>query len=93
MLPIAYGDINNAGTILSGTDNISCTWNNSAKQYEITITGESYFYSSYTTVVNVVSSSPIFATVGSVGGKLVITLWNLQGTSVQGIFNFVTYKK
>jgi hypothetical protein len=93
LLPIAYGNINNSATIISGTNNISCTWNDTAKQYEITITGESYHYSSYTTIITAISSTPIIANTGSVGGKLLVKLYNMQGTAVQGIFNFVTYKQ
>ncbi len=93
LLPIAYGDITLSGTITTGTDNFTCTWNGTDKRYEISITGESYNYASYTTVVTASGSSPLVAMTNSVSGKLLVTLFNIQGTAVQGIFQFVTYKK
>ena len=75
--PIAFGFINSNATIASGTGNFTCSWNPGTSRYEITITGESYFWTDYTTVVTLSRNSltdGAIARVGSVSGRLIIAI-------------------
>ena len=90
-VPLAYAFINSDGTIASGTPNISAHWNSSSSTYEITIIGESYFLSDYVTVVTP-AGDPFTVGTSSISGKLLIFIYNLSGTKVQGSFQFITYK-
>jgi len=91
-LPIAYAAINSNGTIAKGTPNVSCSWNASLKQYEITISDERYYYNDYVTVVTPMGGSPRMACTASIGGKLLIYIFDLTGTRIQEDFSFVMYK-
>ncbi|MFC1683093.1 hypothetical protein ACFL0G_02650 [Candidatus Zixiibacteriota bacterium] len=91
--PIAYAFINSGGSVTSGTPNVSASWNATYSRYEITITGESYFYNDYVTQVTVSSSSSQYvATTSSSGGILLVYIFDSGGTKVQLNFQFVTYK-
>jgi hypothetical protein len=90
--PIAYGVINSAGSVASGTPNVSSTWNGTDNRYEITISGENYFWSSYVTVVTVSDTSPYVAVTDSVSNKLLVYIYNLSGVKTSKDFQFVTYK-
>lgn len=76
--PIALGFINSAGTVMSGTGNFTCTWSAAYSRYEITISGESYYYSSYTTVVtpSAYGFKQLWFT-GSVSGDLLVYFYSL----------------
>ncbi len=92
LLPIAMGWISTSGTVGASSGNISCFWNAVNTRYEIMITGHSYYYNTYVTVVTPWSGA-LTAQVGSSGGKMLITFNNTAGTAVQaGGFQFVTYK-
>ncbi len=92
-LPIAYAFINSDGSVSSGTSNVSCVWNSGLSRYEITISGESFFFSSYvTTITSVGSTTPIVASTGSISGKLTVYLFDLSGTKVQNSFQVAVYK-
>lgn len=95
LTPIAYGFINSNGTTVPGSSssNVSSSWNSSLSRYEITISGYSYFFSSFVTVVTPSANTPVIATTGSVSGNLLVHLHNLSGNKVQGDFQFVTYRK
>lgn len=76
--PIAFGFINADGTIYSGSGNFTCTWNSGAMRYEIAITGENYFWRSYTTVATVAQQSAAANAsiqIGSVGGSLLVHIY------------------
>ncbi len=91
-LPIAYGYCNSDGTTRNGTSNISCSWNAGSGQYEITITGEEYYYTNYISLVTPISDGMI-AAVGSVNNKLVVTFTKHDGTAdQQTAFGFIVYK-
>ena len=49
--PIAYGVVLADGTKWSGTSNWTSPFNATFQRYEITISGESYYYLNYATVV------------------------------------------
>ncbi len=91
-LPIAYGYCNSDGSTRSGTSNISCSWNAGAGQYEITITGESYYYTNYIAFATPISSG-LIPSVGSVNNKFVVDFVKHDGTTdQQTAFNFIIYK-
>jgi hypothetical protein len=90
LLPIAYGNISSAGAVNSGSGNFTVTYNATNKWYEISISGETYIYYSYTTVVTPIGIS-IPAT-NSIGGKLIIELYTIGGVLKQDGFSFVVYK-
>lgn len=89
--PIAYAFIAKNGAVASGTPNVSSTWDALQKYYKITISGENYSYSSYVTVVTP-CGGPYVASTSSGNGKLIVSIYDLTGSKVQGYFQFVTYK-
>jgi hypothetical protein len=91
--PIAYGFVAAAGGRTSGSTNWSSVWNAGTQWYEITITGESYSFSMYTTIA-VTATGPYTAGTNSVSGKLILQFWNQAGASIQPVagFQFVTFK-
>lgn len=95
-LPVAYGTVNSTGAILSGTPNFTVAWNSTQLWYEIVITGESYFYPNYTTLITVLQGgacSTIHPTVGSTNGDtMLVVLTNNSDTRVQCGFQFVTFE-
>lgn len=90
--PIAYAFINSGGAVVNGTPNVSSSWNGASSRYEITISGETYIYSSYVTQVTVSSGSRYTATTNSVSGNLLVYIYDTTGTKTQQAFQFVTYK-
>lgn len=92
-VPVAYGTVNSDGSISGGSGNFSVTFNSTSSWYEITITGESYHYTSYTTTANIIGGTvPRFATTSSVSGRLIVAIFDLSGNRQQNMFNFVVYR-
>jgi hypothetical protein len=94
-LPIAYGFVNSAdGSLLSGSGNVSGAWNSGLSRYEITIAGESFFFSSYVAQITMPTSCSYAnsARTSSSGGKLLVYIYNGTGTLTQCGFQFVVYK-
>jgi hypothetical protein len=89
---IAFGTINTAGAKITGTSNWTSTLNASLTRYEITITGESYFFSSYATTATPMGASGVSCNTNSVSGKLLISCVDLSGTLVSPLIAFVTFK-
>ena len=87
--PIAYGAIQADGTKFSGTSNWTSTYNASLQRYEIAITGESYFYLSYATVVTP-AGDVRFCRTDSVSGKLLVYCYDQAGTPASSRIGFVT---
>jgi len=90
--PLAYGFVQSSGNVSSGSGNFSATWNTVDNRYEITITGENYFWTLFTTNVTSSSSTVYRERVNSANGKLLIYLYNSAGALIQGNFQFITYK-
>ena len=90
--PIAYATIHQNGSVNEGTPNVSSTWSEINDRYEITIAGENYGFRDYVTVVTPATSAPYLARTGSVGGRLLIYIYNLSGDMVQSDFHFVIFK-
>jgi hypothetical protein len=94
LVPICYGTVNGTGAIFSGTGNFSVV-KVSTGWYEITIAGEFYFYTNYTTILTVLPSPtnvPKIAIANSLGGNLTVRIYNLAGGVEDQPFSFVTYK-
>jgi hypothetical protein len=87
---IAFGTMWFDGSKQSGTSNFSSAWNAASQWYEITISGESYFYLSYATMVS--SFDAPSCRPSSVGGKLLVICTNAAGAQIQSRFSFVTFK-
>lgn len=90
--PVAFGYVDFNATSPSGTENFSVIWNSGASQYEITIEGESFFFSDYTVCVTPSVGSPVIATTNSVSGKLIVRLYSLNNNAIQSGFNFIVYR-
>jgi hypothetical protein len=92
--PIAYGVVNLFGNLVSGTPNVTASFDSANKRYLITIAGENYSNAGYTTVVTPSGSStvPLLPTTSAVSNQLLVRVWNLAGNPVQSAFSFVTYK-
>lgn len=90
--PVAFGFVNFDATSPKGTENYSVVWNSGTSQYEITIEGESFFFSDYTVSVTPSGSSPIIAMTSSVSGKMIVRLYTLNNNPIQSGFNFIVYR-
>jgi hypothetical protein len=73
-MPLAYGFINSNGSFSVGTSNVSSLFNATSNWYEITITGVSYFFASFVTVVSPSppSNTVLIPSVGGVSGNLIL---------------------
>lgn len=92
--PVAYGSVQSNGAALSGTDNFSCFWDVSTKQYFITMHNETYSTAGYVAIANAVNpSEPIFITTNQAGADMLsLACYNLQGQRIQTPFHFMVYK-
>ena len=93
MVPIAYGNVAAAGTVLGGTGNFTVS-RLTTGIYEITVGGENitstatYFFSAVP-----LSANPQFATAYPFSGVLrVETFDGISDSNQDGIFSFVVYK-
>jgi len=92
LLPICYGNVNGNGTINTGSNNFSVN-RTEAGRYEITITSHVYHYLTYLSAVTPsFVSSPRIAVTSSFNGNLIVRIFDLAGTQVDGYFNFVVHK-
>lgn len=92
LVPIAYGTIGATGGINSGSGNFSVD-HLATGLYIITITGENYLYSQYTTTASGIgAAAPLVVNTGSGAGSLQVRVYNLAGVATDGIFTFVVYK-
>jgi hypothetical protein len=94
-IPIAYGTVSSAGTLLAGTPNVSVTYNAGATRYEITISGETYdslkFVTNVTRLAGAVGVG-VSTTTSSPDGKLLVFNRSAAGSLAQGSFHFLVYK-
>lgn len=93
LTPIAYGNITSAGGINTdaSTSNFTCTRSGIGK-YSITISGETYSWTKYTTIATINTSSPCFIITNSVSGNLIIYTYDISGTLTDEPFEFIVYK-
>ena len=89
---VAAGFIMSNTAIHTGYNVTLVTWDTATSQYLVNITGVSYFYNDYITIVTPGSTDVVGAMVGSLGGNLAVALFDAAGTKVQGNFQFVTYR-
>jgi hypothetical protein len=92
--PIAHGFFDSAsGTRLSGSSNITCTWDAGFVRYACTIAGESYSYWAYT--VNVTPTSLVIPATNSLSNQLLVSFYNISGTAVKpaGGFSVTVFKQ
>jgi hypothetical protein len=88
---LAYGTIEQDCTITASYGNITCSWNNLGKYYEITIEGHTYDWRSYVTIVTTVTGG--IPSAWSDSGKLLIGLYkDSTSPGMKVPFHFVTYK-
>ena len=72
----AHGYVNSNGTNPGGGYNYGgVSWNAGLNRYEIAITGESYFYNNYATVITPTTAG-VSCSTGSVSGELLVTCWD-----------------
>lgn len=92
LLPICYGSVALAGTVSSGTGNFTVA-KTATGQYELTIDGESYNNTAFSTTVTVVGGAAMrIATTGAGSGKLVVRIFDANGALVDASFHFMVYK-
>jgi hypothetical protein len=93
-VPIAYGTVRATdGLLLSGTPNVSGSYDATNHRYVVTIANETYATASYiTTVTPTTSAQPRFATTSASSGKLLVRIFDADGGLQQAQFSFVTYK-
>lgn len=93
LVPICYGSISSVGSINSGTGNFSIL-RTAAGQFEVSITNETYSNTAYITTVTVVGGASFrIATTGAGSGKLIIRIFDINGTLVDAAFHFVVYQQ
>ena len=90
--PLAHGTVNAGGIRQSGTGNWTSRYNSRFKRYEITISGERYYYLRYSTLVTPAGDIR-YCRSSSVGGKLLVYCYDRNGTVQPSRFGFVTFKK
>lgn len=90
--PLAFGVLWSDGNKMSGTPNWTSTYNGTYRRYEIAITGENYYYTSYATAITPAGDAR-YCRSDSVGGKLLIYCYDHTGTAATSRVGFVTYKK
>lgn len=92
VVALAYGTVSATGTLQSGTSNVTVTKAGTGI-YDITIAGESYVFTNYTTVATLLDG-PAFIFTNSIGGtKLRVFTYNSGGTAADKAFGFVTFKE
>jgi hypothetical protein len=82
------GVVDSTGTLHNGYSIDSITWNTTLLRWEIQLTGISYLVWDYVTVVSPFGG---YATQGSLGGKLTITIYDAAGTKIKEGFSFVVF--
>lgn len=93
LIPIAIGNIDNDATIEGGTGNFTCTWNSTYSRYEISINNTTFtaHYPFAVMVTPYFSDGGITVNVSSVGGDMLVELYDETNSLVQGEFYFVVY--
>lgn len=92
-IPIAMGYLNRFdGEATSGVNVTSATWNASLGRWEVELTGISYFYNDYITLVTLASSRAGMVMTDSVGGDLLIYTYDETGASEQRDVAFTVYQ-
>jgi hypothetical protein len=91
LVPIAYGTVSATGTIHSGSGNFSVTKATTGR-YDITISGENFFFSNYIALATRVGGGPGMMSTSSGSGDLFVYSYNSSGAADDNVFSFVVYK-
>ncbi len=90
---LAYAGVKSDGTLYSGSSNISSvSYNAIASRYEITIADENFHFANYIVSVTPAATSPRMATVDSLGGRVLVYIFDNDGAAEQSSFYFVVFK-
>ncbi|WP_376692465.1 hypothetical protein [Wenzhouxiangella sp. EGI_FJ10409] len=90
--PIAKGSINSDGSVENAVNVSNVTWNENSERYEISISGEPYYFDEYVTSVTITELDVVRTRLGSGLNRMYVYLYDESGNLVQGKFQFVTYK-
>ena len=88
--PLAFGTVWSNGSKQKGYGNWTSSFNAGSMRYEISISGQNYYYLNYATVVTPMDKR--FCKSSSVSGKLLVYCYDHQGQPATSRFAFVTYK-
>jgi hypothetical protein len=93
-IPIAYGTVRATdGVLLSGTPNVSSSYDATNHRYVVTIANETYTTPGYiTSLTPTTSAQPRFATTSASSGNLLVRIFDHNGALQQAQFSFITYK-
>jgi len=92
-VPIAFASVDDDGSLLSGTPNVSVEWDASNDRYLVSIENEHYFFSNYTTTISLLRIyNTGVVTTGSITGRLTVYVRDLNGAPIQSAFQFAVYK-
>jgi hypothetical protein len=89
--PIAFGVVYSNGAKQSGTPNWTSSYNSTYQRYEISITGENYYYLSYATLITPAGDQR-YCRSSSVSGKLLVYCYDQAGNAATSRFGFTTFK-
>jgi hypothetical protein len=90
---VAMGVVSSTGSIGEELNVDSVTWNSGQEWWEITLDGINYVYSNYVTVVSGLFRTGVsgYADTGSVSGKLLVEIFDADGTPIKEGFSFVVF--
>jgi len=88
---VAMGLIDNDGTVIQGYNITSCEWDAPGQNYHIALTGISYHWDYYVTMVTAISSTGMHASFGydMQSFALVVTIYDNTNNMTQGPFSFM----
>lgn len=92
MVPIAYGTVRPNGVLASGSGNAAVT-RTGMGNYEVTISGEDYYFTQYTPQLTINGGDPYFISSTSVSGNLIVNIYDTSGARADSHFTFVVYKQ
>jgi hypothetical protein len=88
---VAMGLVTSGGSIGTALNVSSVTWNSDLERWEIALDDIDYSFSGYVTVVSCVGTTALYATHGSISGKLTVYTFDSDGNRVKGGFSFVVF--
>jgi hypothetical protein len=90
---VAMGRVSRDGSIGAALNVSSVSWNSGQEWWEVTLNGTDYLDSKYVTVVSTVFRTGVsgYADHSSVGGKLLVEIFDTNGTPIKEGFSFVVF--
>lgn len=90
---VAMGRVSGTGSIGAALNVTSVSWNSAQEWWEITLDDIDYQDSDYMTVVSGVFRTGVsgYTNHGSVGGKLLVKMFDANGTPIKEGFSFVVF--